>query len=86
MGRQLYARFVAAGLTAVRARADTLVLTDYAEADLTVALETRVSQAREAGVITAEQAETWLNAVRANADAGQFFGSLTLFTVSGYKP
>ena len=85
MGRQLYARFVAAGLTDVRARADTLLFTDYAEADLTVALETRVTQAREAGVITAAQAETWLDAVRGKADAGRFFGSLTLFTVSGIK-
>lgn len=86
MGRQLYARFVAAGLTDVRARADTLLFTEYAAADLTVALETRVTQAREADAITVEQAETWLAAVRAKTDAGQFFGSLTLFTVSGSKP
>jgi ubiquinone/menaquinone biosynthesis C-methylase UbiE len=86
MGRQLYARFVAAGLADVRVRADTLLFTEYAAADLTVALETRVKQAQEADVITAAQAESWLAAVRAKADAGQFFGSLTLFTVAGIKP
>jgi ubiquinone/menaquinone biosynthesis C-methylase UbiE len=85
MGRQLYARFVAAGFRDIRVRADTLLFTDYAGADFTVALETRVTQAREAGIITAGQEAAWLDAVREKVDAGQFFGSLTLFTVSGRK-
>jgi SAM-dependent methyltransferase len=85
MGRQLSGLFHMAGLTDLRLRADTLIFTDYPEADITIALETRVTQAQEAGVITAEQGQGWLDAVRAQADAGQFFGSLTLFTVSGRK-
>ncbi|MHB8644781.1 MAG: methyltransferase domain-containing protein, partial [Thermomicrobiales bacterium] len=85
MGRQLYARFQVAGLAEVAVAADTLLFTDYGLADLTVALGTRVRQAREAGVISEDEAAEWMDALAAAAAAGRFFAAMTCFTVSGRK-
>ncbi len=86
MGRQLPAHFHAAGLSAVTIAADTLLFTDYALADLTVALGTRVQQAEDAQVITEHEAAEWLDALAAAANAGRFFAAMTCVTVSGQKP
>ncbi len=85
MGRQLYAQFQVAGLADVAVAADTLLFTDYGLADLTVALGTRVQQARAAEVITNHEAAEWLDALAAAASAGRFFAAMTCFTVSGRK-
>lgn len=86
MGRQLYAHFRAAGLTEIDISADTLLFTDYALADLTVALGTRVRQALDAQVITEHEAAEWTESLANAADAGRFFAAMTCFTVGGRKP
>lgn len=85
MGRQLYARFRVAGLADVAVAADTLLFTDYRLATLTVALGTRVQQAREAAVITDDEAVAWMETLAAAAEAGRFFAAMTCFTVSGHR-
>jgi ubiquinone/menaquinone biosynthesis C-methylase UbiE len=86
MGRQLYAHCRAAGLADVEVAADTLLFTDYALADLTVALGTRVRQAQDAEVITEHEAAEWLESLNEAAEAGHFFAAMTCFTVGGRKP
>lgn len=86
MGRQLYALFATAGLADIEVAADTLLFTDYALADLTVALGTRVRQALDAEIITEHEAAEWMDALAASAQAGRFFASMTCFTLSGRTP
>lgn len=86
MGRQVYAHFKAAGLADVEVAADTLLFTDYAMADLTVALRTRVRQAQDARVITEHEAAEWLESLDEAAEAGRFFAAMTCFTVGGRSP
>lgn len=83
MGRQLYAYFKAAGLADVEVAADTLLFTEYALADLTVALGVRVRQAQDARVITEHEAAEWLESLDEAAAAGRFFAAMTCFTVGG---
>ncbi len=83
MGRRLYAHFRSAGLADVAVAADTLLFTDYALADLTVALGTRVRQAQDAEVITEHEAAEWLESLNEAAEAGRFFAAMTCFTVGG---
>lgn len=86
MGRRLYAHFLAAGLADVEVAADTLIFTEYALADLTVALGVRVRQAQDARVITEHEAAEWLESLDEAADAGRFFAAMTCFTICGRKP
>lgn len=86
MGRQLYALFRMVGLAAVEVAADTLLFTDYDLAETTVALKTRVRQARDAAVIAEQEAADWLTWLSEAAQAGRFFAAMSCFTIGGRKP
>jgi ubiquinone/menaquinone biosynthesis C-methylase UbiE len=84
-GRSLYAGFSAAGLSDVEVTPVCLVLTSLPLARKIFDLETTVSLAAQAGIVSSRQAETWAEEhSRANA-TGQFFSSLTFYLVTGTK-
>jgi len=84
-GRSLYGAFRAAGLAEVSAEPMNLVITDLPLAKKIFDLETTVSLAVKAGVVSSKEAEAWAEAqVRADA-AGQFFSSLSFYLVTGTK-
>jgi ubiquinone/menaquinone biosynthesis C-methylase UbiE len=84
-GRSLFAAFTAAGLRDVDMTPMTLVLTSLPLARRVFDLETTVSLAARAGIVSSLEAETWVGEqVRADAD-GQFFSSLTFYLVTGTK-
>jgi len=84
-GRSLYAAFSQAGLSDVEVTPVSLVLTSLPLARRIFDLETTVSLAVQAGIVSSRQAESWAAGhVRADA-AGQFFSSLTFCLVTGTK-
>jgi ubiquinone/menaquinone biosynthesis C-methylase UbiE len=84
-GRSLYPAFMAAGLADVRVIPATLVITSLPLAKKIFDLETTVSFAARAGIVSPQEAEDWAGE-QARADAaGQFFSSLTFYLVTGTK-
>jgi ubiquinone/menaquinone biosynthesis C-methylase UbiE len=85
VGRRLRGLFQEMGLRDLTITPHTLVLTDFSFADGFWGLERTADRARDAGVITAEQAEQWVASLRAMARRGAFFNSVTAFLVAGTK-
>ena len=84
-GRSLYSAFHAAGLGDISVEPATLVITDLPLARRIFDLDTTVSLALGAGVVSPREAETWAgDHARADA-AGRFFSSLTFYLVTGTK-
>lgn len=85
VGRSLYGIFRAAGLSDVAVEPMNLVLTDLPLARKIFDLETTVSLAVQAGVVSSREAREWAEEqVRADT-AGQFFSSLTFYLVTGTR-
>jgi ubiquinone/menaquinone biosynthesis C-methylase UbiE len=85
IGRQLRRLFLEAGLNEIGVHADTLVFTDYAEANRVFQLQETAAQAEAAGVVSSEQANQWLNDLEKAEQQGSFFAAATGFCVSGQK-
>lgn len=86
IGRRLYALIREVGLTDIDIDPVTIVLTDFEIANEVLYLEERLAMMREAGILSAEQANQWIeNARRAGGDE-LLFCSLTGFTVGGTVP
>lgn len=88
VGRQLVNMMRRAGLIETAVRAESLVATalDRAKAPGAVSFPALAEMAARAGAVTAAEADRWLAALEAEADAGRFFSSLTLFAAVGTKP
>jgi ubiquinone/menaquinone biosynthesis C-methylase UbiE len=86
IGRQLRGLFLAAGLTEVRVFADTLMFTDYTQANQVFNLQETVIHAQAAGVVSPTDVNRWLNHLEEANQAGKFFAAVTGFFVSGRKP
>jgi ubiquinone/menaquinone biosynthesis C-methylase UbiE len=85
-GRQLYGLAVQAGVAGVAVEPETWMFTRYADAQRTLRLEATVARATESGVLDAQEAQAWLDALRAADSAGTFFMAATSFAMSGRKP
>ncbi|WP_396611825.1 methyltransferase domain-containing protein [Haloferax sp. S1W] len=86
IGRRLYALIREVGLTDIDIDPVSIVLTDFEIVNEVLYLEERLARMREAGILSAEQANQWIeNARRAGGDE-LLFGSLTGFTVGGTVP
>ncbi len=85
-GQRLYGWFREARLTHITAQAVVHIVTDYFEAINALRIRERAQDAREAGVITAEECTTWLEQLDTVGQAGRFFMSTTHFIVAGRKP
>ena len=84
-GRLLYSGFSASAISDVEVKPVSLVLTSLPLARKIFDLDTTVSLAVQAGIVSSRQAETW-SGEHAQADAsGQFFSSLTFYLVTGTK-
>lgn len=85
VGRSLYAAFTTAGLREVDVTPMSLVITSLPLARRVFDLETTVSLAARAGVVSSKEAEAWSDGQERAAANGQFFSSLTFYLVTGTK-
>ena len=85
VGRQLYRLFKQAGLIDIEITPLARVLTDYVEANDAFALETYAYQAQEAGIISRDEANTWVKQLQELGAAGLFFASCMPILISGRK-
>jgi SAM-dependent methyltransferase len=83
MGRALPRLFRGAGLAEIDVMPAAAYVSDYRVANEGCALEHAATLAREAGAVSEAEAETWVNALRAQAAAGLFWCAVMVFTVSG---
>jgi ubiquinone/menaquinone biosynthesis C-methylase UbiE len=86
MGRQIFRLMKDAGLTEIAIVPFTVTLTDYAQANVVLALENTVARATETGVVSAPAAEAWLQGLQAASQQGRFFAACTAFIACGRKP
>jgi ubiquinone/menaquinone biosynthesis C-methylase UbiE len=86
IGRQLRRMFVEVGLAQIDVLAETLVFTDYDQADQAFQLKETAIQAQIAGTVTPAQANRWLSAFETAQQRGTFFAAATGFCVRGCKP
>lgn len=86
IGRQLHGFFLKAGLNDIGMFAETLMFTDYSQADAVFKLRETTLRAQVMGAITPTEASDWLDALEQAQKAGRFFASVTTFCVSGRKP
>jgi ubiquinone/menaquinone biosynthesis C-methylase UbiE len=86
IGRQLPALFRAAQLSDVTVTAETWLPTEYTLAAQVLRLREHTERAREAGVVSAAEAVSWLGALEEVGKTGRFFAAMTFFFVSGRKP
>jgi ubiquinone/menaquinone biosynthesis C-methylase UbiE len=85
-GRGLHRLFNEAGLLSISIVARTLILTDLALADQLHELRLTADKLREAGELTATEADEWSEYLKSSSKAGQFFCAVTGFAASGCKP
>jgi len=86
IGRQLRRLFTEANLIEVQVIAETLIFTDYIQANRVFQLHETAAQAQAAEVVSSAEAKQWLNDLEQAAERGNFFAAATGFCVSGRKP
>jgi ubiquinone/menaquinone biosynthesis C-methylase UbiE len=86
IGRQLRRLFFEAGLTEVGVIAETLVFTDYTQANRVFQLQETSAQAQAAEAVSSAEAKKWLADLEQAHERGSFFAAATGFCVSGRKP
>jgi ubiquinone/menaquinone biosynthesis C-methylase UbiE len=86
IGRQLPRLLSESGLTAVAVVPVTFVESDYGIANEVFSIEAMTDKACQLGLISSEEASTWLGHLADSNRAGYFFSSLTGFVVYGLKP
>jgi len=84
-GRTLYAGFSAAGLSDIEITPVCLVITSLPLARRIFDLETTVSLAVQAGIVSFQEAAAWAEEHAAADAAGHFFSSLTFYLVTGTR-
>jgi hypothetical protein len=85
IGRQLHRLFDEAGLTDIVVVADTLVFSDYGQADFVFQFRETAEQASALGVVSSSDAHEWLSELERAQKRGIFFAAVTGFCVSGRK-
>lgn len=86
MGRQLRRLFLDAGLDAVTCEGTIAFVTDSATGMERLAARSSIERARDAGAITAEEADDMIAAAFALGEHGRFLLGIPLVTVSGRVP
>jgi ubiquinone/menaquinone biosynthesis C-methylase UbiE len=85
MGRQALGLFKDAGLTDIAIVPFTITLTDYAQANVILALEGTVARATESGLVSGSAGGKWLQDLQVVSSAGRFFAACTAFLLCGRK-
>jgi ubiquinone/menaquinone biosynthesis C-methylase UbiE len=86
MGRRLPGLFRELGLTEIIVEPVQVLLTDLAQANVVLALESTVVRATASGLVDGVEGATWLDALRTASEQGRFFAAITAFMVMGCKP
>jgi ubiquinone/menaquinone biosynthesis C-methylase UbiE len=86
IGRQLPRLFRAAGLLDIAAVPQTIILTDFALADLVFSLTATAERLRHAGTASDADVAAWMDELKAASEARTFFSSLSGFIVRGLVP
>jgi ubiquinone/menaquinone biosynthesis C-methylase UbiE len=86
IGRQLRRLFLEAGLSDIGMFPETLMFTDYAQANRVFQLQETAAQAQAGGIVSSTRADQWLNDLQQAHQTGSFFAAATGFCVSGRKP
>lgn len=81
VGHQLPVLFAESGLRSITVEAGTLLLREFAQADLAWRIREKVN-----GALPAGQAARWLSCLEKAGQAGRFFAAVTGFLVAGKKP
>lgn len=85
LAHHMPALFKQLGLVDVQVVPLTRVATDFAETEAIFQLTAGMRLAQQAGVVTAREADTWVEAQRVAAEAGEFLFSLTYIITAGRK-
>jgi ubiquinone/menaquinone biosynthesis C-methylase UbiE len=86
IGRELPRLFRKAGLLDIGAVPQTIILTDFALADLVFSLRATAARLRQAGTASDDDVSAWIDELTAAAEAHTFFSSLSGFIVRGRVP
>jgi len=81
VGHQLPVLFAESGLKAVTVETGTLLLREFAQADMAWRIREKVN-----GALSVGQAARWLSCLEKASQAGRFFAAVTGFLVAGKKP
>lgn len=85
-GRQLWGLAHQAGLEAVVVESLTVTITSYEAANAVAGLETRAAGAVNAGAVSQEEADAYLEDLRERDATDRFFTAITGFQVAGTVP
>ncbi len=85
LAHHMPALFKQLGLVEVQIVPLSRVATDFAETEAIFQLTAGMRLAQQAGVVTAQETDTWIEAQRAAGDAGEFLFSLTYIITAGRK-
>ena len=86
IGRQLLGLFKSQGFRDIGVEPVTFIATDVDEAMQSWGFRMHAARAREAGVVTADEAARWLSDLEEHGRDERFFSALSGFTVRGRKP
>jgi ubiquinone/menaquinone biosynthesis C-methylase UbiE len=86
VARALFRYFKQAGLVGVAVTPMTAIVNEYAQADQGFGFSTTAGAAQAAGDISKTEMIDWLNCLKNADEAGDFFCSITGYSVSGRKP
>jgi ubiquinone/menaquinone biosynthesis C-methylase UbiE len=86
IGRQLVSLMVEQGLQNINARSGDFILFNYDSASRFMGFEKATRDAQKDGVISADEAESWITSLKDSGRTGHFFSALIGFIVSGQKP
>lgn len=85
IGRNLPKYFHQAGLTDIQVNPQTFVTTDFTLAEQIFDLVLTTGKAKEAAIISPQEADNWLDELHSLEQKGEFFASFTALIVSGKK-
>ncbi len=86
VGRSLYRRFSAVGLTDIEVFPETLVMTDLNTANEVLHIGRTLRDCVLKGLLNESTARRWFDELRERDGSGQFFSALTIYLVRGRKP
>jgi len=86
VGRRLYGFFVSAGLEQITVQTHCINTTSFETADVLLDLHSVAEHTVNAGKVSLEAKEAWLNDLSIRTQEGSFLATLTLFVVFGVKP
>ena len=85
-GRQLFGYCKQAGLNDLVVVPTTAIISDYALANQIFELSPAAEALQKVGQVSASQVTAWIHALKQADKIGQFFSTLTGYSVSGRKP